>query len=1005
MPAILRRLSLGILLIVGASALLLLSDLGTRNKAKRSFAPPLTTAAPGAAAVPVPSRHVRVAILQHASQPVLDDGRAGAIAGLADRGWIEGQNLELKLYNAQGDMPTAQAIAKEMTTGGYDLLLTISTVSLQAVANANKTTRVPHVFGLVTDPYGAGVGISRTNHLDHPAWLAGYATMQPVALAFKTAREMNPSLASVGVIWNAAESNSEAQVKIARGVCADLGIKLLEATVDNSAGVAEAANSLVARGVDAIWLGGDVMVLTAVDSVIGAARKAGIPVFTVIPPNIRRGALFDIGANYHEVGRLVGDLAGDILNGRDPATVSVDNVMPEQLAVNQRALAGLRGNWSIPPGILARAQMVIDENGVEHTKAPPKPAATATTAAPAIKPPEPGRTYHLAFVAFAPEPSLEVCQKGLLDGLAKLGFVEGKNLTVARTHAQGEMVNIPSMIQNADHSDADAIVSFSTPVLQGAMNGAKLKPIVFTYVTDPLAAGAGKSFTDHRPNVTGVGSLPPIEDTIQIIRRALPQVQKLGTLYNAGEANSVKIISLLRESAKKHGLDLVELTVASSNEIVQAAQGLVTRGVDAIYVPSDNTAYLAYDGILKVAAGAHIPVINDDADYLSRGGLLSCGPGFYYSGAAAAPALTRVLGGESPATIPLANVSVNTTKFNRATIAKLGLNIPDALIREIEAGGTTSAATPAQAAAAANPNPSGRKWKIAEIAYNETPPVEQTIDGMRDAWKHSRLVAGRDYEITFRSAQGDMAAISGIVDAARTEGADIIVPICTPALQVAAQKVKDRPVIFTLVANPMAAGAGKSYTDHLPNVTGIAVLAPFDEALDLITKNFPEYRRFGTLYCPAEANSVDLKEQLEASCKRRGFTLETVAANSPTDLPDAAFALMSRPIDAVLQLSDNLTSSGFSAITRAARQAKKPLLSLNSTTVPLGAAFAFGRNYFNSGEATVAMIERVIRGENPAQMPFELPPKIVIQASEENARAVGMTLPPALLRAAAESAK
>ena len=181
-----------------------------------------------------------------------------------------------------------------------------------------------------------------------PPHLAGFGTMQPIALAFKTAREMNPGLASVGVVWNAAEANSEAQVKLAREVCAGMGITLVESTVDNTAGVAEAAGALVARGVDVIWVGGDVTVLTAVDSVIAMARKGGIPVFTVIPPHVKRGALFDVGADYTEVGRLAGNLAGEILSGRKPATVAVENVMPEVLTVNRKAAKDLKANWSFP---------------------------------------------------------------------------------------------------------------------------------------------------------------------------------------------------------------------------------------------------------------------------------------------------------------------------------------------------------------------------------------------------------------------------------------------------------------------------------------------------------------------------------------------------------------------------------------------------------------------------------------------------------------------------------
>jgi ABC-type uncharacterized transport system substrate-binding protein len=173
MSGIFRSLALGLALIAATSALLLFSDLRSRVK-PAGTEPPVSS-----------TRKMRIAVLQHASIKNLDDGRDGALAGLAEQGWKEGENLEIQRYNAEGDMAVAQTIAKAMVGGRYDLMLTITTTSLQAVANANKETKLPHVFGLVTDPYAAGVGINRDNHLDHPAHLAGYGTMQPVELASK----------------------------------------------------------------------------------------------------------------------------------------------------------------------------------------------------------------------------------------------------------------------------------------------------------------------------------------------------------------------------------------------------------------------------------------------------------------------------------------------------------------------------------------------------------------------------------------------------------------------------------------------------------------------------------------------------------------------------------------------------------------------------------------------------------------------------------------------------
>ena len=117
----------------------------------------------------------------------------------------------------------------------------------------------------------------------------------------------------------------------------------------------------------------------------------------------------------------------------------------------------------------------------------------------------PGRSVKAAIVYFARDVGTDQCVQGLIDGLKASGFEEGRNLEVRRADAQGEMINIPAMLQNYDSSDVDLIMTISTPCLVGACNKVKHKPVVFTCVTDPIAAGAGKTHTDHLPFVTGVG--------------------------------------------------------------------------------------------------------------------------------------------------------------------------------------------------------------------------------------------------------------------------------------------------------------------------------------------------------------------------------------------------------------------------------------------------------------------------------------------------------------------
>src|SRR5262245_32584446 len=83
----------------------------------------------------------RVALVQHASQPLLDDGVAGILAGLGDAGFVNGQTLSIQRFNAENDIATANAIAKQVAEGRFDLIITASTLSMQTVANANRDGR------------------------------------------------------------------------------------------------------------------------------------------------------------------------------------------------------------------------------------------------------------------------------------------------------------------------------------------------------------------------------------------------------------------------------------------------------------------------------------------------------------------------------------------------------------------------------------------------------------------------------------------------------------------------------------------------------------------------------------------------------------------------------------------------------------------------------------------------------------------------------------------------
>ncbi|MCX6926931.1 MAG: ABC transporter substrate-binding protein, partial [Verrucomicrobia bacterium] len=567
----------------------------------------------------------------------------------------------------------------------------------------------------------------------------------------------------------------------------------------------------------------------------------------------------------------------------------------------------------------------------------------------------------------------------------------GRNLTVQKVHANGEISSIPAMLQSLDASTVDVIVPFSTPVLTAACAGVRRKPVVFTYCSDPIAAGAGKSFEDHLPFVTGVGSFPPVEEALTMLKLTFPKLKRLGTLYNNAEANSVKVVSVLRELCKKDGIELIEVPANSTSEVVPAAQSLVARSVEAVYLPGDNTAYQAFDGLASQLANGRVPLVIDSPEFVSRGALAVVGVGYYQSGFAAAEPLARVLAGEKPAAIPLRNVTDKKVSFNQDVARKLGITFPPAVL---------AMQTAERPPAAAAHQPLSHRWQIGEISYLESVMVEEAMHGFRAGLKEAGLNEGTDFTLRSLCAQGDMATLGSLFDSAKTAGADLYLVYGTPTLQTAIRLVHGTPVVFTVVADPFVAGAGKSDQDHLPNIAGVYTLGPYREMAELLQKHFPQIKRVGTIFCPAEANSVANKELFVREANRCGLAVETVPANSPSELPDAAMALCGRRLDAVVQVIDNLSTAGFPSIAHAAAQARLPVFACQGTAARQGAAVALARDYVDAGRETALQAARIMRGESPARIPFSPPSKTQKLVNLKQAEQSHLTIPEALLREA-----
>ena len=655
-----RRLALGLLLIAAASGILLLADREHRTADARKVR--------------------RLAILQHANTGVLDDGIRGVIEGLASRGYRDGQGITIDRFNAQGDLPTGIAIARQLTAGGYDLVITSSTPSMQAVANNNREGKTRHLFTLVADPFASGVGLDRAQPLNHPPYMVGHGSFPPVETAFALARRMLPALQRIGTAWNPSETNSLIFVERGRQVAKATGLTLLEANADNTSVVGDAINSLIARGAQAIWVGGDNTVVAGIDSVIAIAKRSGIPVFTILPGKPDRGTLFDAGPDFFEVGRQGGLLAADILEGADLKAIPIRDILdivPPYLSVNTNALAGLKEPWRVPDAVLAEASVVVDATGL-HRKGG-KPAAAAT----ALSPPRTiSKTWRISFIELNRVTEVEDAERGVFDGLTEAGLVAGRDFRTTVRNAQGDMATVSGMV-DAALTDADLLITFSTPTLQSALQRVKKIPIVFNYVADPIAAGAGSSDQAHLPNVTGVYLIGAYDRMVPMIREYLPNARTLGTVYVPAEVNMVSQKAVLEKAVRAAGLELKTVAANSPSEVADAALALVAAHVDAICQLPGNLTVSAFPSIAQAARRARVPVFAFQSSQ-SVSAVLTVARDYYDSGREAAKIAARVMRGESPATIPFVGLSSTTVIVNRAAARAIGVTSPVGIVAKAD---------------------------------------------------------------------------------------------------------------------------------------------------------------------------------------------------------------------------------------------------------------------------------------------------------------------------------
>ena len=289
---------------------------------------------------------LRIGIIQPMEHESLDAAREGFVQALADHGYIDGDTIVLDYQNAQGDSSALLTISQRFVGDDCDLVLAIGTGAAQSIAS--QTSEIPVLITAVTDPVDAGLVQSSeapgTN-------VTGTNDMNPIREQLELIPEILPDAQTVGLLYTSSEDNSILQIEEAKAILEEMNLDYVEQTVTGSNDVQQAVQSIVTR-CDAIYIPTDNTFASAMPLVGSVVMESGTPVICGATGMVEAGGLITLGLNYYNLGYQTGEMAVQVLEGEDPASMPVQSQNQYDYVVNEEMLSAL--GMELPQSLLEK---------------------------------------------------------------------------------------------------------------------------------------------------------------------------------------------------------------------------------------------------------------------------------------------------------------------------------------------------------------------------------------------------------------------------------------------------------------------------------------------------------------------------------------------------------------------------------------------------------------------------------------------------------------------------
>lgn len=295
---------------------------------------------------------------------------------------------------------------------------------------------------------------------------------------------------------------------------------------------------------------------------------------------------------------------------------------------------------------------------------------------------EEGKTYTIGISQFAEHGSLDNCREGFLQGLASEGIVEGENLEILFDNAQTDMSTASTIADSYVSKKVDMICAIATPSAMTAYNSAQNTgiPVIYTAVTDPLAAQLAEEDGTPVGDVTGTSDKLPIEEQLQMIRQLQPEAKTIGILYTTSETNSESAIAEYKELAGNYDFEIVDQGINTIADISMAAADLAGK-VDCISNLTDNTVVSALQTVLDAADSNNIPVYGSEIEQVKDGCVASMGIEYIALGEQTGKMAAKILKGEAKAEeMAFEMISQATSYVNSEAAENIGMTLDEEFV-------------------------------------------------------------------------------------------------------------------------------------------------------------------------------------------------------------------------------------------------------------------------------------------------------------------------------------